>query len=929
MKKIFTFLILLPFLCFLGQISAQNNALEFDGSNDYVELGTPSSITSLGQGSFTIEAWIKTETTDTRQCIVGNWDYSSHSMVLELHSTGNLRLFVDETGYNSTKEVDDGQWHHVVGVRDITNNKIIMYVDGIEIFNQTVSTGSFNITNTTRIGRNYNDSYALNFDGQIDEVRLWNDVRTESEIRQNMYRELPNPSSETNLVAYYKLNETSGTTAEDYKGNIDGTLTNMVGNEWQTSPAMFGPKNCLEFDGSNDRVESTNAPAVNVNSTLTIEAWVRPDEIKESVFAAHGNTYLSIGMNSSGEVVSRTYDAGNGGGQINNSGYILETNSWCHIAAVFHNGESTNYVNGLKVGETSACTNSSAADGRKYYVGWGYIYNETYFDGQIDEVRIWSTARTASEIRENMMRTLNGNESGLAAYYTFDNTSGTTLQDFSENGNDGTLTNMDNSDWVSSSAFNTWLNTSSNNPASSSNWSRGSVPGTSDNVGIYNLGGSNPVISSNFDCNHFYLESGASISMYDGVSFLNQGNFYCNGTFNIEKDLTFNRWFLVSAPITSAASSIFEGHFLQTWDETTATWSDIPNLDYALTPGHGFGFYGQITGKPPGETFTFSGTPNDGNISASITYTSVDDSTRDGANLLGNPYPSSIDWNQVSGYGAVYYWNGDEYLAYPETGGYGTGSQYVPPMQGFFIVVPDGDPNSFTFTNAMRTHSGASNYYKSDKALTNGVLIATTSGDKEDLLLIRENAEASDEFDFARDALKLKAGIAGKSEIWSISEDVELSIDIRNKLQTIPLGYSNSQSGTYQISVKETDGITQAELEDTKLNQFHNLVNGAYTFDWNTTDSEERFILHLKATGTNNLDAQAAQVYATNHRVYVRLSELDSYSEIAIYDLSGRMILAKPLAKANLQSFELNESFGAYLVQLKGESGTQSFKIVL
>ncbi len=116
-------------------------------------------------------------------------------------------------------------------------------------------------------------------------MRLWNDVRTETEIRQNMYRELENPSSESNRVSYYKFNEGDGTTtAVDSKGGRDGTLTNMTGDEWETSPAMFGPKNTLNFDGVNETVSVLASASLNLNnSSFTIEFWANgeyngPDE---------------------------------------------------------------------------------------------------------------------------------------------------------------------------------------------------------------------------------------------------------------------------------------------------------------------------------------------------------------------------------------------------------------------------------------------------------------------------------------------------------------------------------------------------------------------------------------------------------------------------------------------------------------------------
>ena len=156
---------------------------------------------------------------------------------------------------------------------------------------------------------------------------------------------------------------------------------------------------------------------------------------------------------------------------------------------------------------------------------------------KMDEVRIWSDARTATEIRENMCKNLTGNEDGLLAYYSFDNSSGTTLQDFSGNGYDGTLTNMDNSDWVASSAFNTWLNTSSSNWSTASNWSRGSIPPTAqpwDNLGIFSY-------SAGTDLNMNHSEMGANnLVVTSGASGTLNGYLGLTGNLILENDLDLN-----------------------------------------------------------------------------------------------------------------------------------------------------------------------------------------------------------------------------------------------------------------------------------------------------------------------------------------------------------------------------------------------------
>ncbi|NPD48396.1 T9SS type A sorting domain-containing protein, partial [Lentimicrobium sp. S6] len=145
----------------------------------------------------------------------------------------------------------------------------------------------------------------------------------------------------------------------------------------------------------------------------------------------------------------------------------------------------------------------------------------------------------------------------------------------------------------------------------------------------------------------------------------------------------------------------------------------------------------------------------------------------------------------------------------------------------------------------------------------------------------------------------------------------------------IQLGFQNTANGKYSIGVLDTDGIASAELEDTKLNIFHDLSTGAYNFDWNTNDSEERFILHLKATATNELVEQEAQVYSSNGRVYIRQTSSNEFNSVYIYDLAGRVVYSSTLSQQELQSISLSNAKGVYLVQLVSDNEAIVQKVIL
>jgi hypothetical protein len=114
-----------------------------------------------------------------------------------------------------------------------------------------------------------------------------------------------------------------------------------------------------------------------------------------------------------------------------------------------------------------------------------------------------------------MCKTLQGDESNLVGYFNFDNTSGSKLQAFDgSTTNDLSLVNMSDDDWVSSTAFNTWLNTNSTDWATAGNWSDGAVPTSTDNVGIVDYtGGTSPSLSGTPSVNNMVIGSTSDLTL--------------------------------------------------------------------------------------------------------------------------------------------------------------------------------------------------------------------------------------------------------------------------------------------------------------------------------------------------------------------------------------------------------------------------------
>jgi len=231
------------------------------------------------------------------------------------------------------------------------------------------------------------------------------------------------------------------------------------------SPYLFGQGSgtALDFDGTNDFVSIGTSATLRPTAAISVEAWVKPDAIGTWI-AIIGNLYDSgasesgygiITNGSTGRVMFWVQTVGNPSNGYNNYPQIaMSNNIWQHIAGTYDGTVLRLYINGVLVDSKNRTGNidysPSPLDCR---IGQYYDNNEEIeFNGRIDEVRIWNTARTEAQIKTNMCKKLTGAEAGLLSYWRFDDGAGTNLNDLTSNNLDGTLNNMNNADWVTSAA---------------------------------------------------------------------------------------------------------------------------------------------------------------------------------------------------------------------------------------------------------------------------------------------------------------------------------------------------------------------------------------------------------------------------------------------------------------------------------------------
>ena len=242
-----------------------NYSLSFD-LNDYI-LTNASAVTT----AWTAEVWYKRTgnnsainfTNNALTNVAGHWSLrlgqwnNKNKLGITKYSgaSGSGDFYV-----NSSTTI--GAWEHVAWTYQ--DNVVTIYKNGI-------SQGTLNQTGAQLmwkyIGKSGNSIY-----GEVDEIRFWDDKRTATEIKDNMFNELS--GNESNLIAYYKMTDESGNTVSDNSSNSNnGTIT---GASWVTSSAPIGIiissyqndiEGIWENTGTSDS-EDSNGLKMSVSSTL-------------------------------------------------------------------------------------------------------------------------------------------------------------------------------------------------------------------------------------------------------------------------------------------------------------------------------------------------------------------------------------------------------------------------------------------------------------------------------------------------------------------------------------------------------------------------------------------------------------------------------------------------------------------------------------
>ncbi|MDP5339493.1 MAG: LamG domain-containing protein, partial [Nodularia sp. (in: cyanobacteria)] len=242
-------------------------AVVFDGVNDYINFGNPTTLAFPGTVSYTIEAWINPDNTGKEMSIISKWNSGIN---------GSFNFYVDSQkklaiNHNvppwviiSSGTLETGKFNHVAVT--YSGSVISFYING-----QPAGTGNIGVggsadkTTNVLIGAYYHqyNPTAGFFKGKIAEVRIWNKTRTQAEIQSTMNQSLS--GTEANLVGYWRLNNITGTTVTGVVGGINGTVS---------GGASLATTNDLSFPVISNVLSLDSLPLNQGNSTISSDALI-------------------------------------------------------------------------------------------------------------------------------------------------------------------------------------------------------------------------------------------------------------------------------------------------------------------------------------------------------------------------------------------------------------------------------------------------------------------------------------------------------------------------------------------------------------------------------------------------------------------------------------------------------------------------------
>ena len=447
------------------------------------------------------------------------------------------------------------------------------------------------------------------------------------------------------------------------------------------------------------------------------------------------------------------------------------------------------------------------------------------------------------------------------------------------------------------------------------------------------------------------------------------------GSTNVNQYLPTGRNWYISSPVNIAPTSIVTGTAGNSlWNYTeantgTAIWNPITTGDFVVTTG----YVANVTSS--GNINFTGGTLNTGAITTGVN--SVPALTRSGTlspgfNLVGNPYPSYLNWISVvaatntgttnmestmwyrtKNPSATYVF--DTFIADGLGGGVGTTNfsagttavtGLIPPMQAFWVrVAPSQTSGTLAFDNTMRSHQDVTTNRLKAPAEANStqqlLRLQVSNGTNSDEAVVYFNKNAADGFDHF-DAEKMSNNNDAIPEIYTLAGTERVVINGLKSVypnEELTLGFNTKKESQFTIKATELSNFdnTYVILKDKLLNTEQELkLNAAYTFSSTITNTTDRFSIVFKAAGVktdlnnNSLNGNESVLIYKNHNGLITVNRTDATGEgVVTVDNALGQLLTSMSTTGSVTVVNKNFIPGVYLVKVTIGGKNTTKKVII
>ncbi len=416
------------------------------------------------------------------------------------------------------------------------------------------------------------------------------------------------------------------------------------------------------------------------------------------------------------------------------------------------------------------------------------------------------------------------------------------------------------------------------------------------------------------------------------------------------------KWHYISTPVSSLLTDVFtvntynlaqfvetrpSASLLQGWVAYDGYVYSTGNYDgptfSSLIPGKGYNYFNDVS-----ITYSFGGMFNTSDLPAALSFTTGTPLSMHGFNLLGNPFSSGLNWDDIIDglffpYPAntskgLYFSRNNEQCSY--IAGVGVPADVtgiIPPMQGFFIKTYSTE-NFITLPKAARTHNNIHSRYKGGTDIPLVRLAVFEKGVSNDETVVRFNDLAKSDLDNDYDAIKMFLS-SNKTSIYTSLEGTNYSINglpFPESTLEIPVVVNLISAGTHKISATQLQGLDNYNvfLTDKTTGFTANLKNTPdLTFSASAGSIRNRFSLKISNVSTGTEDIHSSEnsfnVYQNYDKINIQ-TLADAWDgktgSVRVLDMAGKVVKdlnATEFSKTSVTQVQAPALNGLYFLEIR------------